>query len=1158
MKTRTHLLRLLLAPCFLCSFAAAGSGLGPIFPVQGIGEQQLAIRPDGTAALADVSYLWVASHTYLHEALVSQIAFGATNQSSFQGYSPAEGGPLLNPDVAVNAANGIAVYANHHMFISDEGNYYKISLFQFDTNGTPTTPITNLTDYALSRDTGHPPAVRADMNRAGRMAVVYFSETAKFQLPLYEEYIYAQLLETNSSPVAPAVLVNQRLIAYRPVVAVTPDGGAVVAWEDASISEYSYDAGHDIYARRIDPNGNPIGNEFRVNSAISGRHGDAEIAIATNGSFAILWTQSSSDADGVYLQRFNADGNRLGPEMRVSPYNGVDPQVAMSADGRFIVAWQGQDGDGSGIFAQRFLADGSFHGGPLWVNEGATNSQTTPLLALADDGTFIAKWMEGTNHFARWITWDATNQTQILGPRVQSLSPAFPAAPLADVTVTFDRLMNPAAFATTNAHLVDPVGRIIPVTSVQTTNDQTFTLGFAGRQLPGRYYVEIAPTIQDANGVMMDENGNTIGGESADAFRGNFTLTSSVTAAFPLTEGFESDPDALAGWSFDSAVIGGLVFSTNTAPHGGTNHLKFTSGPIESATLTVNLSSQAGQTNLFLSFWAKQNSYLYQLGDFHVQLSGDAQTWHPIPVTDPSTTYTEYVVDLVQAAATNGVALDGDVYIRFVYDYSFSGLSLYLDDVRVMAGELPIGPKVLGLNPAQWAATNVTLHAVTVTFDQPIDPATFTGADVALNGAQGFTVSNVSVLPVAGSGNTQFNLTFPDQSLRGVYQLTIGPDIADASGHLMNQNGNAANGEPGDFNGEAADYYTGTITFAPAAGTTVRGPIVFEETFENWGSVPTYWSFAPFRLGPGDARYPQFPGALNPGGTMFISTDSHRGGAALAVNISGSYTTDAESVTLALDLSGQTGQTNLFLEFWAKTSVAGWPIGFGSLYVEASSDAQTWGQILWVSGPSSYTQFTLDLDQALAAHNIPLSGTVNFRFRYVKPASTYSPNSGTLFLDDIRIVLGNHSVPALAAPSRTGNGQFQFELTGPSGSNYVIQASTNLINWVPIATAVIPASGVITIVDPYATNFSRRFYRAARFSAALIAPVMSALIRLGGGQMQLQLSGMAGSNYIIHASTNLADWTPIATNLIPAAGIVTVTDSAATNYSRRFYRAVVE
>jgi hypothetical protein len=54
-----------------------------------------------------------------------------------------------------------------------------------------------------------------------------------------------------------------------------------------------------------------------------------------------------------------------------------------------------------------------------------------------------------------------------------------------------------------------------------------------------------------------------------------------------------------------------------------------------------------------------------------------------------------------------------------------------------------------------------------------------------------------------------------------------------------------------------------------------------------------------------------------------------------------------------------------------------------------------------------------------------------------------------------------------------------------------------------------------------------------------------------------QLSVSVGQTYVILATTNLQDWTPISTN-VALTGNVVVTDPAATNCSRRFYRAMVQ
>ena len=55
-------------------------------------------------------------------------------------------------------------------------------------------------------------------------------------------------------------------------------------------------------------------------------------------------------------------------------------------------------------------------------------------------------------------------------------------------------------------------------------------------------------------------------------------------------------------------------------------------------------------------------------------------------------------------------------------------------------------------------------------------------------------------------------------------------------------------------------------------------------------------------------------------------------------------------------------------------------------------------------------------------------------------------------------------------------------------------------------------------------------------------------------QFRLTLTGPAGSNAVISSSTNLQDWTPLTTNPL-VGGMLTYTDTLATNFILRFYRA---
>jgi hypothetical protein len=58
------------------------------------------------------------------------------------------------------------------------------------------------------------------------------------------------------------------------------------------------------------------------------------------------------------------------------------------------------------------------------------------------------------------------------------------------------------------------------------------------------------------------------------------------------------------------------------------------------------------------------------------------------------------------------------------------------------------------------------------------------------------------------------------------------------------------------------------------------------------------------------------------------------------------------------------------------------------------------------------------------------------------------------------------------------NGVFGFDISGPSGSSVVIQASADLQTWIPLQTNLL-GSGPLYFSDPQSPANVRRFYRAA-------------------------------------------------------------------------------
>jgi hypothetical protein len=128
------------------------------------------------------------------------------------------------------------------------------------------------------------------------------------------------------------------------------------------------------------------------------------------------------------------------------------------------------------------------------------------------------------------------------------------------------------------------------------------------------------------------------------------------------------------------------------------------------------------------------------------------------------------------------------------------------------------GPSVVAQVPAEQAT--FVLTQLTFIFDEALDPASFTAADVTrFSGPGGIDLRGL-ITEISGAGNT-FIVSFFPQFALGTYVMTIGPDIRDAAGNLMDQD------EDG-LNGQAADTYTATVSlhdplFVSGFGVTDSG-----------------------------------------------------------------------------------------------------------------------------------------------------------------------------------------------------------------------------------------------------------------------------------------------------------------------------------------------
>jgi hypothetical protein len=170
--------------------------------------------------------------------------------------------------------------------------------------------------------------------------------------------------------------------------------GFVIAWA----SNLQDGSGEGIFAQRYNATGTRLGAEFLVNTRRAGDQSQPSVAGLTNG-FVVTWQSAGQDGGGlgIFGQRYDNTGVKAGTEFLVNTRklkNQSQPSVAGLSGGAFVVAWASEEQDGSlsGIFAQRFNAAGAPAGAEFRVNSTTVGDQSQPSIAALEDGGFVVTW----------------------------------------------------------------------------------------------------------------------------------------------------------------------------------------------------------------------------------------------------------------------------------------------------------------------------------------------------------------------------------------------------------------------------------------------------------------------------------------------------------------------------------------------------------------------------------------------------------------------------------------------------------------------------------------------------------------------------------------------------------------------------------------------
>lgn len=225
--------------------------------------------------------------------------------------------------------------------------------------------------------------------------------------------IYIRRFRADGRPSGPeTVVVSGELEENFPQIELQPGGGLVIAWEIWG-GEGSFS---DIRAQLFTAAGAPDSEELVVSDGPfpeASQFGPS-LAVATDGSFAITWTDRAGDpgpydpadglkATGVKARFYEADGTARGPEVSVNSYvSGLQEGAEISATPRgYFVIWSsgpsnldgvGQDGDAYGVYGRAYGVDGTRRGREIRINRDPQGWQSLASLSIGPDGKGAAVW----------------------------------------------------------------------------------------------------------------------------------------------------------------------------------------------------------------------------------------------------------------------------------------------------------------------------------------------------------------------------------------------------------------------------------------------------------------------------------------------------------------------------------------------------------------------------------------------------------------------------------------------------------------------------------------------------------------------------------------------------------------------------------------------
>ncbi len=215
--------------------------------------------------------------------------------------------------------------------------------------------------------------------------------------------IYAQRVNPSGFPQGDNLILNDDETGANqnlPQIAVRPDGGFVVVWEDMRRGNL------DIFMKRFDQQAQALGNDFMVNDSL-GRiyHGRPDVSCDSSGNFVVVWEDARDGGLNVYAQLFDQSGGPNGGNFRVNcegMSNSSSPSCDMSPQGDLVLVWSSTDGITKSIYGRLFASTGEPIDTCFKINDDTLSvDHLSPRVAVDSSGGFVVAWEDKREGQAR-------------------------------------------------------------------------------------------------------------------------------------------------------------------------------------------------------------------------------------------------------------------------------------------------------------------------------------------------------------------------------------------------------------------------------------------------------------------------------------------------------------------------------------------------------------------------------------------------------------------------------------------------------------------------------------------------------------------------------------------------------------------------------------